>query len=74
MGRALIGCCPVTTANQSLPHSGPILSPLVKVGGNLREILHCDYVAVIDSEGLMSRTKVDGTDFDNELSTLDCLI
>ena len=42
---------------------------LVKVGGSLRETLHCDYVAVIDSEGLMSRTKVDGTDFDNELST-----
>ena len=26
MGRALIGCCPVATANQSSPHSGPILS------------------------------------------------
>ena len=42
---------------------------LVKVDGKLKETLRCDYVAVIDSEGLMSRTKVDGTDYDNELST-----
>ena len=42
---------------------------LVKVDESLKETLRCDYVAVIDSEGLMSRTKVDGTDFDNELST-----
>ena len=28
MGRALIGCCLVATANQSSPHSGPILSHL----------------------------------------------
>ena len=42
---------------------------LVKVDASLKETLKCDYVAVIDSEGLMSRTKVDGTDFDNELST-----
>ena len=28
MGRALIGCCLVATANQSSPHSGPILSDL----------------------------------------------
>ena len=42
---------------------------LVKVDGELKEILKCDYVAVIDSEGLMSRTKVDGSDYDNELST-----
>ena len=26
MGRALIGCCLVATANQSSPHSGPILA------------------------------------------------
>ena len=26
MGRALIGCCPMATANRSSPHSGPILS------------------------------------------------
>ena len=26
MGRSLIGCCPMATANRSLPHSGPILS------------------------------------------------
>ena len=30
MGRALIGCCPVATANQSSPHSGPILSGIVQ--------------------------------------------
>ena len=42
---------------------------LVKVDEMLKKTLQCDYVAVIDSEGLMSRTKVDGTDFDNELST-----
>ena len=42
---------------------------LVKVDGKLKETLRCDYVAVIDSEGLMSRTKVNCTDYDNELST-----
>ena len=42
---------------------------LVKVDEALKETLKCDYVAVIDSEGLMSRTKMDGTDYDNELST-----
>ena len=42
---------------------------LVKVDGTLKEILHCDYVAVIDSEGLMSRTRFGYSNFDNELST-----
>ena len=42
---------------------------LVKVDSRLKESLNCSYVAVIDSEGLMSRTKVDDTDYDNELST-----
>ena len=41
----------------------------VKVDESLEEELHCSYVAVIDSEGLMSRTKTDDTDYDNELST-----
>ena len=42
---------------------------LVKVDDSLKKTLHCDYVAVIDSEGLMSRTKTDDSDYDNELST-----
>ena len=42
---------------------------LVKIDGSLRDTLGCDYVAVIDSESLMSRTEIDGTDFGNELST-----
>ena len=42
---------------------------LVKVDESLKETLNCDYVAVIDTEGLMSRSKVDGTECDNELST-----
>ena len=42
---------------------------LVKVGDTLKEVLHCDYVAVIDSEGLMSRTRFGYSNFDNELST-----
>ena len=31
--------------------------------------LNCDYVAVVDSEGLMSRSKINDLDYDNELST-----
>ena len=42
---------------------------LVKVGELLKETLKCDYVAVIDSEGLMSRSKTESSDYDNELST-----
>ena len=42
---------------------------LVKVDKSLKEILKCDFVAVIDSEGLMSRTKTDDSNYDNELST-----
>ena len=42
---------------------------LVKVDESLRETFHCDYVAVIDSEGLMSRAMGGRSDYDNELST-----
>ena len=42
---------------------------LVKVDKSLKETLKCNYVAVIDSEGLMSRSKADSSDYDNELST-----
>ena len=42
---------------------------LVKVDESIKETLNCDYVAVIDTEGLMSETKSDNCDFDNELST-----
>ena len=42
---------------------------LVKVDKTLKKTLKCDYVAVIDSEGLMSRSKTDDTDYDNKLST-----
>ena len=42
---------------------------LVKIEDELQKSLNCDYVLVIDSEGLMSRTKTASTDFDNELST-----
>ena len=42
MGRALIGCCPMATANRSSPHSGPILSVLVENPLNT----HCSVVSV----------------------------
>ena len=42
---------------------------LVKVDESLKETLKCGYVAVMDTEGLMSRSKVDGTEYDNELTT-----
>ena len=44
---------------------------LVKVDESLKEILKCDFVAVIDTEGLMSRAKLGSSDYgyDNELST-----
>ena len=42
---------------------------LVKVKASLKETLRCDYVAVIDSEGLMSRSRSTDSDYDNELST-----
>ena len=42
---------------------------LVKVDGELEKILGCDYVLVIDSEGLMSRAFSNRSDYDNELST-----
>ena len=43
---------------------------LLKVDRQLKKTLKCDYVAVIDSEGLMSRAKLGDCDYDNELSTL----
>ena len=42
---------------------------LVKVDGELRKMLGCDYVLVIDSEGLKSRAFSNRSDYDNELST-----
>lgn len=42
---------------------------LIKVDESLKKSLNCDYLAVIDSEGLMPRTKFDSSDYDNELST-----
>ena len=42
---------------------------LVKVDESLRKTLRCDYIAVIDSEGLMSRALSERSDYDNELST-----
>ena len=42
---------------------------LVKVDEALKKNLKCNYLAVIDSEGLMSRTRMGNSDFDNELST-----
>ena len=42
---------------------------LVKVDTSIKEMLGCNYLAVIDSEGLMSRSKSDDCDFDNEIST-----
>ena len=42
---------------------------LVKIDETLKEKLKCDYIAVIDSEGLMSRVKMDDSEFDNELAT-----
>ncbi len=42
---------------------------LVPLHESLAQRLHCDYLAVIDSEGLMSRHRGGSSDFDNELST-----
>ena len=42
---------------------------MVKVEENFRETLKCEYILVIDSEGLMSRVKKTSPNFDNELST-----
>ena len=41
---------------------------LVKIDENLAKQLHCDYLLVIDSEGLMSRVSKN-EDYDNELAT-----
>ena len=43
---------------------------LLKVDAQRKKTVKCDYVAVIDSEGLMSRAKLGDCDYDNELSTL----
>ncbi len=46
---------------------------LVKVASDLKRQIRCDYVAVIDTEGLMSRATahdIHRHDYDNELSTL----
>ena len=40
---------------------------LLAVDQSLKDILKCDYVAIIDSEGLMARSKSDKSKFDNEL-------
>ena len=42
---------------------------LVKVEEKFRETMKCEYVMVVDSEGLMSRVKKSSPNFDNELST-----
>ena len=42
---------------------------LVQVDEELKKTLSCDYVLVIDSEGLMSRVKSASSDYDNELVT-----
>ena len=41
---------------------------LLKIGDHLSKRLHCDYLLVIDSEGLMSRVSKND-DYDNELAT-----
>ena len=42
---------------------------LVRVDADLKETMNCNYLAVIDSEGLMSRMKMGDPYYDNELST-----
>ena len=42
---------------------------LVRVNESSREVLRCNYIAVIDSEGLMSRALSRQSDYDNELSS-----
>ena len=42
---------------------------LVKVDTEFSRVLGCDYLLVIDSEGLMSRAISSRSDYDNELST-----
>ena len=42
---------------------------LVKVEEKFREMMKCEFILVIDSEGLMSQVKKSSPNFDNELST-----
>ena len=42
---------------------------LVKLRDDLVQQLKCNYLMVIDSEGLMSRTMAERSDYDNELAT-----
>ena len=42
---------------------------LVQVEDTLKQVLKCSCVAIIDSEGLMSRSRIGETEFDNELAT-----
>ena len=42
---------------------------LVRIDKKLQNMLGCNYLLVIDSEGLMSRTVSERSDYDNELST-----
>ena len=42
---------------------------LLKLDESLEKELHCSYVAVIDSAGLVCRSKADSSDYDIELST-----
>ena len=42
---------------------------LAKVEEKFRETMKCEYILVVDSEGLMSRVKKSSPNFDNELST-----
>ena len=41
----------------------------VRVNESLREVLSCNYIAMIDSEDLMSRAFSGRSDYDNELSS-----
>ena len=72
------GCGKSTLLNTTFGLNFPVSSgrctrgaymQLVKVDKSLKETLKCDFVAVIDSEGLMSRAKMDDSEFDNELAT-----
>ena len=72
------GCGKSTLLNTTFGLNFPVSSgrctrgaymQLVKVEKSLKETLKCDFVAVIDSEGLMSRAKMDDSEFDNELAT-----
>ena len=42
---------------------------LVKVEEEFRKTLNCEYILVIDSEGLMSRSMTNRSEYDNELAT-----